>query len=70
MSIPTRVWTVIDSPWSGLLFSGLTATEPPADQVLNHPVAEEKGEYACEGKDPPKDCFCHLSDPFKRRVSL
>jgi len=52
------------------LFSGLTATEPPADQVLNHPVAEEKGEYACEGKDPPKDCFCHLSDPFKRRVSL
>ncbi len=31
-----------------------------ADQILNHPVAEEKGEYAGKGKEPPEDCLWHL----------
>jgi len=33
---------------------------PPANQVLNHPVAEEKGEYTGKGEEPPKDCFWHI----------
>jgi len=43
------------------LFSGLTTTEPLADQVLNHPVAEPKSKYADKKKEPPEDCFTHAS---------
>jgi len=39
---------------------GLAVAIPSADQVLNDPVAEEKGEYTSEGEDPPKDCFWHI----------
>ena len=30
------------------------------DYVLTHPVAEEEGEYADKGNNPPKDCFWHV----------
>ena len=61
MSIPSRVWTGINCQWSELLFPGVTITDPLADQVLNHPVAEEKGEYTGEGEEPPEDGFWHLN---------
>ena len=32
-----------------------------ADQVLNHPVAEEKGENAGQEKDPPEGCFWDIT---------
>jgi len=39
--------------------AGLPTSQPLADQVLNHPVAEEKSEYTGKDKDPPEDCFWH-----------
>jgi len=33
---------------------GLPSCNALADEILNHPVAEEKGEYTGKGKDPPK----------------
>ena len=42
---------------------GLPIPKPLADQVLNHPVAEPKSKYAGEKKEPPEDCFRHLSAP-------
>jgi len=29
-------------------------------QILNYPVAEEKGEYTGKGEDPSEDCLWHL----------
>jgi len=46
MSIPARLWIVIYCPWGVLLLPGLAVAIPSADQVLNHPVVEEEGEYA------------------------
>ncbi len=63
MSIPTGVWTVIYHLWSELLFPGLPITDPLADQVLNHPIAEPKTKYADKKKEPPEDRFRHLSAP-------
>jgi len=64
MSNPCRVWTVICCRCGEVWFVGLLTSEPFADQVLNHPVAEEKGEYTGQGKDPPDSagsCFNTLS---------
>jgi len=44
MSIPSRVWTIIQCGWSGFWFAGLFSSEPLADKVLNHPVAEKEAE--------------------------
>jgi hypothetical protein len=29
--------------------------------ISSLPVAEEKGEYVGKGKDPSKDCLCHIA---------
>jgi len=64
MPIPSRVWTVINFRWSEIGFAGLPTSQPLADQILNHPVAEEKGEYTGKGKDPPEDCLWHFVSAF------
>jgi len=57
MSIPFGVWTVINCPWGGLMFTSLPIPNPLTDQLLNYPVAEEEGKYTGKGKDPPENCF-------------
>jgi len=49
-------------PMSALVESLIyLGSDPPTNQILNHPVAKEEGEYTSEGEDPQEDCFWHLS---------